>query len=239
MSTKEEVQTGIAVNRTVPDEELELGAEVSILEKQVGECVITGQEDYERASDFLREIKGMQTKVKEYWEPLRVITKQAYDNILAKKKEMMTPLEKAETILKRKMGDFANEQERIKREREEAVRRLAAQEAEKNLEEAAEAESRGDQETANYAMSNAEVMDNLARSEVNVAGPAKTAGVSLQRTWRIVSIDSSQVPISVNGAELRPVDEKAVLRLIKSSKGTVNIPGVVYESDFSVSARGK
>lgn len=51
----------------------------------------------------------MQKKVKKYWEPLRVSAKSTYDDVLARKKEMLDPLEAAEKILKGKMGDYSME----------------------------------------------------------------------------------------------------------------------------------
>ena len=39
------------------------------------------------------------------------------------------------------------------------------------------------------------------------------------------------------GVLLRPVDEKAALRLIRATKGTIKIPGIEYEETYSVSIR--
>ena len=51
----------------------------------------------------------------------------------------------------------------------------------------------------------------------------------------LVGIDSAKVPIYFSGAEIRPVDEKAIMKLIKESKGTIQIPGVKYEETASIS----
>ena len=62
--------------------------------------------------------------------------------------------------------------------------------------------------------------------------------MSKSKTWKIVGVDASRVPIEINGMVIRPVDEKAILRIIKASKGTIRIPGVIYEEATQISARG-
>ena len=61
--------------------------------------------------------------------------------------------------------------------------------------------------------------------------------MSRTKTWKITGIDSSKVPVSFGGVEIRPVDEKLVLQLIKMSKGKIKIPGVEYEEDVIIGIR--
>lgn len=73
----------------------------------------------------------------------------------------------------------------------------------------------------------------------SVSAPdVKVKGVSKSKTWKIVGVDASHVPVEINGMVIRPVDEKAILRIIKASKGTIRIPGVIYEETTQISARG-
>ena len=71
-------------------------------------------------------------------------------------------------------------------------------------------------------------------------GDPKAKGVSASKDWEIVSIDSKDVPLAVSGVEIRPVDVAAVMRLIRASKGTIQIPGIVYRAvaKMSFSRRG-
>lgn len=80
-------------------------------------------------------------------------------------------------------------------------------------------------------------MEGVSISGSIQAQTPKAAGVSQSKTWEIVSIDSSKVPVSFEGVEIRPVDVKAVMRLIKESKGTIQIPGVQYRDSVSISVR--
>lgn len=214
-----------------------LGKEASLIEQRAAGMEVVNEASFAVAGELAKQVKGMQKKVKEYWEPLRVSAKRAYDNVLAKKKQMMDPLEGAEAILKRKMGDFTREQQRKARELEEQLRREAQAEMERKLTEAAAAEGSGDQAAADFAMAEAEVYEAYAATVSAPVQKPKATGISTQKTWKIKSIDSGKVPISCNGVELRPVDTAAVLRLIKSCKGEVSIPGVVFEEDVTVSVR--
>ena len=217
--------------------ERSLGNEVSLIERNADVVVIHDDESYAQAAEITKTIKQMQKKVKDYWEPLRVSAKKTYDDVLSKKKRMMDPLDKAEKILKGKMGAFTAAKERERREREEAARRAAQAETDRKLAEAAAAEKNGDLIGAEMAMAEAEIMDDAAVS-ISVASKApKVEGVSTTKNWEIKSIDLSKVPVEFAGVLLRPVDEKAALKLIRASKGAIKIPGIEYEETYSVSIR--
>lgn len=234
----EATATTVGSNALVLDSaEEKLGKQVSTVEMQAEAIAITDAVSYEAAADMLRNIKDVGKKVEEYWEPLRQSTYEAYQNVLTRKKEMVEPLKSAEKILKGKIGTFQLEQERIRREQEEAMRKAAQEEADRKLAEALEAQANGDVVGAEYAMAEAEVMDNVATAGRVQSQVPKAKGISTSKTWKITGIDSSKVPVEFNGMELRPVDEKLVLSLIKASKGKIQIPGVTYEETATISVR--
>lgn len=223
------------VGRT--EEESKLDRQVSLIEQQASDVVVASEEDFVLAGELTKQVKEMQKKVTDYWEPMRKSTYEAYSAVNQHKKEMLDPLASAEKILKRKMGDYTIERERRRREQEEAMRKAAEAEMARKLEEAEEAESRGDAVGAEFAMAEAEVMEGVAVSGGIRSQAPKAKGVSQTKTWKITKIDSEKVPISLNGMELRPVDEKLVLQLIKASKGKIAIPGVEYKEDVIISVR--
>lgn len=233
-----EVITTIGSNAlAIEGEEDTLNREASLIEQQAHSVVVASDTDYANAGEMTKAVKQMQKKVKEYWEPLRVSAKAAYDEILARKKEMMDPLEAAEKILKGKMGDYSMEKERKRRAQEEAMRKLAEQEMERKLAEAAEAEAAGNAAAAESAMAEAEVMEGVSISGGIKSQAPKATGVSQSKTWKITGVDGSKVPVEFAGVEIRPVDERAIMALIKASKGTIQIPGVQYEETVSISVR--
>ena len=72
---------------------------------------------------------------------------------------------------------------------------------------------------------------------VPVASTAKVKGVSSSKDWEIVGINDAKVPVAIAGTVIRPVDNKAIMRLIRASKGTIQIPGVTYKEVMKISAR--
>lgn len=86
----------------------------------------------------------------------------------------------------------------------------------------------------------AEVSEDVSRMVFVPGGAPKAKGVSAGKDWEIVSIDGKSVPLMVSGVEIRPVDTAAVMRLIRASKGSIQIPGIVYRevAKMSFSRRG-
>ena len=221
-------------------EESKLGKEVSLIEQRAEAVVVASVADFEDAGLFLKQIKQAQKQVKDYWEPLRVSAKKSYDEVLAHRKEMIEPLEKAEKI----ENYYGLEQPVSGRElyerglaQEEAMRRLAQAEIDRHLNEAAEAEANGDAVGAEYAMAEAEMMEGVSIAGGVQHQTPKVKGISQSKTWEICEseCDWSKVPVSLIGIELRPVDKAAVLRLIKMSKGQVEIPGIKFRETYTTS----
>ena len=236
--TAEVVETEAKADALVLDTaEKKLGKEVSVIEQNADNTIVATDEDYAAAAELTAEIKRMQKKVTDYWEPMRKSTYTAYQDVMAHKKEMLDPLEAAEKTLKKKMGAYTLEKERQRKAAEEEMRRLAQQEVDKKLDEAAEAEKNGDSNAYEMAMAEAEVMDVVSATGGITSQAPKAKGVSQSKTWKITKIDSAVVPVNFSGMELRPVDEKLVLQLIKASKGKIQIPGVTYEEDVVISVR--
>ncbi len=119
---------------------------------------------------------------------------------------------------------------------EEEMRREAEAERERKLNEAA-ALKRGKAEEAEAVLLDAQVVESVAASATVVMNTPKTKGVSNARDWELESIDHEKVPIVFSGMVIRPVDEKAVMRLIRASKGTIQIPGIRYRETVKVSIR--
>ena len=219
------------------EQEADLDREVTSIEQAASSFVIANDIDYASAGDFTKNVKSVQKKVEEYWEPMRESTYKAYKAVTDHKKEMLDPLKNAEKIMKKKMGDYNMLQEKRRREQEEKLRRLAQEELDKKLAEAARAEAEGNVFDAEFAMAEAEVLDNLAQTATVTAKPLKTKGVSTTKAWAIKNIDLSKLPVEFAGVLIRPADEKAIMQLIKATKGKIQIPGVEYEETVSISVR--
>lgn len=208
---------------------------VSEIEVQAEELVISNEEDYQKAANFGRMLKQRSADVKEFWKPMKDAAHKAHAEICDKEKAMLQPLANAEKTLKRVMGAYVAEQERKRREIEEAARKAAQEEAERKLREALEKEASGNKVAAQALVEEADIIDSAPI--VCVESKPKASGVSSKKDWKITNVDDSKVPDVVNGVVIRPVDMAAVMRLIRASKGEIKIDGIEYEETVQMSFR--
>jgi len=219
------------------EQEALLEKEVSSVEKQAAAIVILTDEDLIKAKQFVAGIKSVTKRVEEFWKPILDSTYRAYKTVVDRKKSMIEPLSNAEKTAKKEIARYVQEQERKRREEAERLRRLAQEEMERKLNEAAQAESEGDAAGAEYAMAEAEAYESASLASIPTAAPAKVDGMSRRKTWKIKEIDLSKLPCEFAGVILRPADESAIANLIKASKGQIQIPGVKYEEDYIISVK--
>ena len=220
-----------------PVDEQQLTQEVTDIEFRAESFVIQTPEDYEAAGEFGKLLKRKAAEVTGFFKPMKDSAYQAHKAVCDREKAMLTPLKNAEKIVKKTMGDCLMEQERIRREAEEAARRAAEEERERKLKEAMALEAAGDKEGAEAAVEEAVVMDEATGYSVPAPVKPKVSGVSTSKDWEITSIDTAKVPVNFNGMELRPVDQAAVMRLIRASKGSIAIPGIAYREVAKMSFR--
>lgn len=212
------------------EEEKALSQSVSEVEKMAASIVINSEADYKNAAEFGRMLKQRNAQVTEFFAPMKKAAHEAHKNICDREKAMLDPLKKAEATVKSIMGNWVMEQERIRRAEEERLRKQAEEEAARKLEEAIKLEEQGKTREAEAAASTAAVIDTVAKGISVVAEKPRAEGVSTTTDWEITIIDSSAVPCTFGGINIRPVDVAAVKRLIKASNGTVEIPGIKYQT---------
>lgn len=225
------------VAEIVTPEEAQIQEEATNVERLAAEIVVNSEETLQGAVDFVKLIKESGAKVTSFFKPMKDSAYKAHKSICDREKEMLKPLNEAEKQVKQKIGAYTMEQERKRKELEEQMRRQAEAEAERKMAEAIEHEAQGNTQEAEAALMDAQFTEQAAKNVgVNMVAP-KADGMSTSKAWEITGIDSSKVPVEINGMEIRPVDEKAVMRLIKASKGKIVIPGISYKETVSVSVR--
>ncbi len=219
--------------------ENELRNEVTAIEELANSIVITNAKDYEDAAEICKQVKITNQNVTAYWEPMRKSTYDAYNTVLAHKKEMVKPLETAEKTLKAKMVEYNTKMETQRRIAEANAKKAAQAEVDRLLEEAQAALDAGDTARAEELLAEADAYDTAATTMV-VTGDKPTAnGTTAMKTWTIKVTDPAKVPVNVNGVEIRPVDEAAVLKLVKAMKGNIAIPGIEIEETYTMAVRTK
>jgi hypothetical protein len=223
--------------RKADDSEKALAKSVSAVELKAESLAIETDEDYESAGVFGREIKGATAEVQSFFKPMKEAAHRANAEICAREKQMLDPLKSAEKTLKLTMGAYVATKEQKRRAMEAELRRRAQEEADRLAAEAAKLESQGDVVGAAATFADAQVTEAAgANMSVVIERPA-AAGVSTSRDWEVISIDPASVPISVSNIEIRPVDKAAVIRLIRATKGSVQIPGVTFKEVARMSFR--
>ena len=222
-----------------PPAEEALKQETSLLEIQAEGTLVTNDEEYQSAAEFGRAIKAKANEITAFFKPMKDAAHKAHKEVCEREKKMLEPLAKAEKLVKQAMGAYVTEQERKRKEAEEAARRAAAAEAERKLADAISLEEQGREDEAAAAIEEAEVIDTVGSSLTISAAPPKVKGVTAKRDYEIVGVDGAKVPINFAGIELRPVDTAAVMRLIRASKGSIQIPGITYRETTNMSFRGR
>lgn len=219
------------------EQEKELTSTVSNVELAANDLAISTSKDYEKAGAFGRELKRLAEQVKTYWKIPKDLAHKAHADICSKEKAMLAPIENAEKVLKTKMSAYNVEQERIRRDAEEAARKAAREAAERKLEEAIALSDSGNDDEAEMAFEESAIMEGVASTITLAADKPQAKGVSSKKDWVIKSIDPAKVPVKFAGVMIRPVDEKAVMRLIRASKGQIKIDGIEFEEIVSMSFR--
>lgn len=227
----------VVVAQVATPEEAEIKDSVTNVERMASEIVIKSDADLQKAVDFVKTIKEKANRVTEFFGPMKDSAHKAHKSVCDREKEMLKPLQTAEKEVKTKIGDWTREQERIRIEKEAEMRRMAEAESARKLEEAAMLEAEGKTEEAEAALQDAQYTEEAAKSMTVTAAAPKANGLSTQKAWEITGVDTSKVPIEINGIEIRPVDTGAVMKLIKMSKGKAVIPGITYIETTQVSVR--
>lgn len=218
------------------NKEMEIKQEVGQVELRAKGIIISTDVEYQEAAELAKEIKSKAGFVTDFFKPMKDSAYQAHKAVCDREKQMLEPLQNAEKTLKKSMTAYIQDQERKRLELEAKMKREAEEEKERKLNEAIELEAQGKSEEAEAAMLDAQFTENAGKGTVVMATP-KVSGVSNSKDWEIESIDHGKVPVNISGVEIRPVDEKAVMRLIRASKGKIQIPGIAYKEILKVSIR--
>lgn len=220
-----------------PEQEKALTEEITSIEQHAETFIVETEDDYRMACDFGRALKNKSAEVKAFFKPMKDSAYQAHKAVCDRENAMLKPLVNAEKIIKAACTGYLREQERKRKEAEEAARRAIEAERERMLKEAAEAEAAGNAAKAEEALQEAIIMDDAKNVSMAPAATPKVEGTSVKKDWEISFINAAEVPDQFNGVVLKKVDEAAILKLIRATKGTIQIPGVKYRETASMAFR--
>jgi hypothetical protein len=135
------------------------------------------------------------------------------------------------------MMEYQQEQRRKAEQAEREAAEARKKAADALLAQAMEAEESGDALTAQIMAEAAASAESGKGSAVAVAAVPKAQGVQTRKNWKAKIVDDAAVPVSFAGMCLRPVDVTALNRLAVTSKGTMQVPGVVFYQEESIALR--
>lgn len=209
--------------------EQELKATIDDVRFTAETIIVSNQDEYAEAAKFGKVIKAKAKEIAEFFAPMKQAAYDAHKKVCDREKEMLKPLEVAEKMVKGAMNTYLAEQERKRKEEEERARKAAQEEAERLLAEAIKSQEEGKIEEAEEKMQRAEAIDDIGRSLEIAKETVKVDGAYQKTDWEIVNIDSKKVPCEIMGMEIRPVDVGAVMKLIRASKGKIQIEGIEFK----------
>lgn len=206
----------------------------SVLEN-IKDIQITNDEENESASILLRNIKSASSKIKEYWKPLKDSASKAHKDLVAREKQMLTPLEEAEIKIKAKISSYIMELDKKAKEQAELIRKAQEEEALKQLEQAEKLKSEGNEIEAQIVEEMAYAIDEN-KTELNSA-IQKQDGISYMTDYKIIVTDSTKVPNYINETEIRPIDIGILKRIVKNANGNIKIDGIKIIEDKIIKVR--
>lgn len=208
--------------------------EALTVEQQAQAVEITTNEQYENAATILKNIKESRQKFIDFFAPSKKAAAAAHNAICVNEKSCTDPCDKAESIIKGKMLTYQRQLEAQRIAAEAEAEKAKQAEADKLLEQAAQAEQQGDVMAASMAMAQADMVSQI-QTKVEVVKPT-VKGVSTRSKTVVKIVDDAKVPAFVNGICIRTVDEKAILALHKLNPG-LTIPGIVFDVEQNIAVR--
>lgn len=203
--------------------------EVEKIKNQADLITIKTDADYESAALLGQEIRRKTKFIQGIFTPIKQKADQAHKEAVQQERTLLKPLKEAENAIKVAMGRYTFEKEQAAARAAEQARLETQRLTEQMLEKAEQLESAGETDLAEDALREAQLMnESVPAVSLNAAAP-KVKGVSQRTEYTFTIVDPEKVPIIFNGMTLRPIDESAVMRLVKASKGEIKIPGITVQ----------
>jgi hypothetical protein len=179
-------------------------------------------ESYVTAGQMYTSIVAMMKEVDDAFDKNIKRWHEGHKGAIADKAKYWNPLDAAKRAVKKALGDYDAEQERIRRAEEARLQEIARkEEEERKLAEAIAAEQSGDKQEAEAIMEEpVYVAPVVVKKEV-----PKVEGVVFRTVWKFRIIDEKKIP-----REYLTPDSVKIGGVVRSMKKATNIPGIqVYE----------
>ena len=200
---------------------------------------ITNQQTYSIAATLLIDISGLAKRIQDHHKPIKDAAYAAHKTAVAAEKRLLDPLDEARAILRRGIGTWEADQERVRLELERKAQEEARkQEEEMRLALATQAEDIG---------ADPSTVDEILSTPLGTAPPPvaptfqRVSGVSSSQRWHAQVIDLKALIRAVAdgkaSTEFLEPSMVALNALARAMKSTLNVPGVRAVAEPTVSAR--
>ena len=181
------------------------------------------------AGEFLVAIRGLRRRIDETFDPVIDAAYRSHKAAIAAKKKHADPVDAAERIIKRKIGDYSLQEESRRRVEEARLQAEArAREEEARLAEAVALEQAGES-----ALADSVIAVPLVVAPVVLPPPPTAAGVSTRTTWAFRIVNPAIIP-----RDFLTPDRVKIGGVVRALKGYANIPGIEPYEDRTVAVRG-
>jgi hypothetical protein len=219
---KNETQNIVELTIARPDGSIEEQARQALASAEL--VVITTPEQFLDAGETLARLKGKAKQLEETRLSLTRPIDESKKRIMEFFRAPLAYLEKAESILKKSIGDYRDEQERIAREEQRKRDEEARKERERLQALARKQMEKGNEERAQATLERAAA---VVPASV-VADVPKLAGLTTVEVWKFEVTDAALLP-----RVFTMPDEQKIRRQVAALKGDTIIPGVRVWSEKS------
>ena len=220
-------------------ENIEIREKAITLASQAEGLVVRDQETANRASELILAGKEMIKRIRDYFAPLKRAADESKRKLLEAEKAELSKIEPVVEKLSASLTAWRLEQERKRREAEEAARRaeLERKRLEEELLRKAEEARRLEEEkkrlegeeAAKKAREELErkALEEIAAKEAEIIPPPpipekpKTEGLTLRENWTFEIVDESLIP-----REYLVPDPVKIRKMVQVMKDRTNIPGI-------------
>ena len=215
------------------------------LPEKADRIMIMNADTFKDAAEFTLTLRTIKKEIDNTFDPIVKKAHEAHKEAVSQKKKVMEPVEQAQKIIDRKIGDFHTEQERQRkieedRLRKEAEERARNEEEDRRLSEAVRMEAEGQTEMAQAILEAPIAPPVVVVPKVETQAP-KVEGLSVTKTYRaqvtnfhalVQAVVQGRAPIG-----LLEVNQTALNGMARALKEAFSVPGCVVEVDTSVRGR--
>lgn len=211
--------------------------EVDLIVSTAEAMVISNNDDLEKATEFIKEVKTRYKSIESFYEPMIISAKQTYDTVRAERDKYLKPLKQIESEVKDLMNNYNNKMLQIQRAEAERI----AKEKEENRQKLIEAE----RELANGNENAREKIEELLEttSEDNKIEAPKISGMSTRIVYVVNITDLDKVPKKFNNVPLLELSKLGKDYLIKeykiakALKQDFNVDGIEVKEEVTTVVR--